>query len=140
VKRLALFLVLGSALVAAASASAVDRSTLSGQVLIRGAGLGCLRAPCWVPAARVTVTIAGEDGVVARAVSGRDGRFRVVVAPGLYTLRAPGLMSLTRDGKTQVQLKPGQLRRMTLVIAHRAGAEPQPRPPAPAPGGPQSLA
>jgi hypothetical protein len=38
--------------------------------------------------ARITVTIAGTDTVVAEATSGADGAFRMALPPGRYVLRA----------------------------------------------------
>lgn len=42
-----------------------------------------------------TVVVTGDAGEVARVASGDDGRFRVPVAPGTYTVRAVPLSGAT---------------------------------------------
>jgi len=112
---------LGIAAVGAAAPEA-RQATLTGQVVVRGVGLGCLREPCWKPMPSVPVTILRREAVVSRALSDADGRFRVALAPGVYTVRAPGLVTLApgpvpqRSNELRATLRAGQLTRVTLVI------------------------
>ena len=97
-------------------------------MIVRGAGLGCLRAPCWKPIAKVPVTISRNETVVVRALSGPDGWLRVTLAPGVYTVRAPGLFALSpdpaiqRSGELRATLRAGRTTRLTLVILPRTAS------------------
>ena len=62
--------------------SRAAKATLIVQVTKRDDSIRCVRAPCWVPAAGVKVTIVRDDQVVARRVSGKDGRFRIELDAG----------------------------------------------------------
>jgi hypothetical protein len=112
----------------AAGGSAAPSPTLSGQVIARGGGLGCYRAPCWSPVPKALVTILRGDRAVMRLPTGPDGRFRALLEPGVYYLRVPGLLVLTRDpgsapvGTQRVVVRAGRTAHATLVIRARAGS------------------
>jgi hypothetical protein len=48
-----------------AAAPQPKQATLTGQVVVHSAGLGCLREPCWRPMAKVPVTILRDEAVAA---------------------------------------------------------------------------
>jgi len=124
-RRLTVLLALLFPLVVVGTGAGATQGTLTGQVIARGTGLGCLRESCWKPAPKVPVTILRDSRVVTRALSGPDGRFGVVLAPGVYTLRAPGLWVLSPDpvarasGSMQATVRAGRTTRLALVIAPR---------------------
>ena len=125
----AVLLVIGGAVAFVASGVAAEHAVVSGQVVTRGSGYACVRASCWQPLSAVQVTFHRNERVVARALSGRDGRFRVELAPGSYVMRAPGLVVLSRDlslgtGSQRISLRPGQTLRPTLVVRRGAGKLP----------------
>jgi len=91
-------------------------SGVAGQVFARQGGApGCVRAPCFKPAAGVTVTFTRGTQVV-RATSNRLGRFRLVLAPGAWTVRAPGLVSVT-GGARLVRVPSGRMMPLSLLVA-----------------------
>ncbi len=117
---------MGAADHAAVAAPVAAKATLIVQVTKRDDSIRCVRAPCWVPAAGVKVTIVRDDQVVARRVSGKDGRFRIELDAGAYLLRAPYLVSLPKRGERRVVLRSGQVHRVTLNLARQLGTEPKP--------------
>jgi hypothetical protein len=70
----------------------VDGWAIAGvtQYAMCGGAPGLYPSGCPVPAhpASETVVVVGDAGEVARILSGADGRFRIAVAPGTYTVRA----------------------------------------------------
>lgn len=80
-----------SALTLAAPAGARHLPARSGLygVLMRGPTKPVCEAsqPCQAPAPGVTLVFSGAGGEVARVRTGRQGAYRIVLAPGLYRVR-----------------------------------------------------
>ncbi len=101
----------------AAVAPAATTSGIAGQVLERAPGLGCLRAPCVRAAPGVPVTLR-HGAVVVATRSDRLGRFRVRLAAGLWTVSAPGLLSLRHP--LVVRVPSGAFVHVALLVAGAA--------------------
>jgi len=110
--------VVAVALVAPATASTRTASGVAGRVVARQADVrGCLRPPCYKPVAGVTVTFV-RGSQTLRVTSDRLGRFRLLLDPGTWTVRAPGLVA---SGRTRtVRVPTGRLMPLTLVVARPA--------------------
>jgi hypothetical protein len=116
-RLLALGLVLTTMTVAVVPARAAERDFTGVEVQVVRLSAGeivCIRAPCTLPSARVTVSVFTAGKVVARARTGSDGRVRIRLAPGVYAVRVPRLapenrssgrhVVVTRDSVTDVLL------------------------------------
>lgn len=100
--------------------ASVTSSGVTGQVIARQGGLGCLRAPCvrWIPGVTVTFT---RGLHTVRATSDRSGRFRVALAPGTWTAQAPGLLVLGK-GPFLVRVREGRFLPVTFLLRGSAAA------------------
>lgn len=104
------------ALAAPAAASTGAASGVSVRVVARDASArGCLRAPCYKPVAGVTVTFVRGSQVV-RATSDRLGRFRLLLSPGTWTVRAAGMVSVGA-GPRVVRVQVGRILPLTIVVS-----------------------
>lgn len=103
------------ALAVPAVAATRAASGVAGRVVARQADVrGCLRPPCYRPVAGVTVTFT-RLGQTLHATSDRLGRFRLLLDPGMWTVRAPGLIA---PGHTRpVRVPTGRVMPVTLVVA-----------------------
>lgn len=103
------------AFVAPAVALAADSGVVGQVVAQQEGGLGCVRAPCFKPVAGVTVTFTRGTHVL-RATSDRRGRFRLLLAPGMWTVRAPGLVTLAGRPRV-VRVPDSRVVPISLVVA-----------------------
>jgi hypothetical protein len=72
--------------------------------------------PCSKPAAGVTLTFM-HGGVTAKSVvTGANGTYRVLLAPGVYTVRVSGLGRMQRMTPTTVTVRRGLVARQAFVI------------------------
>ena len=62
---------------------------LTGQVTRPATTIQCVRAPCLEPAAGLVLTILRHGLRVARPRTDLEGRFRLFLLPGRYTIRNP---------------------------------------------------
>jgi hypothetical protein len=85
-------------LVFAAGANATTRPSGLYGVVTRAPITPVCRAeePCSAPAAHVTLLFSHNGHAVARATTRRDGRYRLHLSPGLYTVRRPSATVLDR--------------------------------------------
>jgi len=72
--------------------------------------------------ARITVTIAGTDTVVAEATSGADGAFRMALPPGRYMLRAVNHTGAAYPRSSPVEVVVGP-RYATVLITFNTGLQ-----------------
>ncbi len=89
-RRAAITLTLAFSLITNAGAGATTGSGLFG-VVMRGpiTPVCTTESPCDAPAAGVTLLFRRSGAVAGRVVTGRDGRYRIALPPGLYTVRGP---------------------------------------------------
>ena len=92
------WLVGATALTLAGSASATVSSGLRG-VVTRGPTMPvCMVGqPCDEPAANVKLVFVRRGIAAGRARTDAQGRYRVILRPGRYSVRVPGLPSIGRD-------------------------------------------
>jgi hypothetical protein len=100
--RRSLLLVTAVVVVATGAASATAGSGLRGLVT-RGPIMPVCMAgqPCDEPAANVRLVFLRKGVVVSSVRTSATGRYRVVLAPGRYTVRLPGKPALGRIVKPQ---------------------------------------
>ena len=102
----ALVLFSSIALAAAAAAQATpSRGTLAGVVMRGPVSPVCIaEQPCDVPAKNVTLLFTRNGHIVGRAVTGVDGRYRLRLPAGLYSVRRASVTGIDR------RLEPGAAR------------------------------
>jgi hypothetical protein len=104
------------ALAAPAATASTAASGVSVRVVTRDASArGCLRAPCYRPVAGVTVAFV-RGSQVLRATSDRLGRFRLLLAPGTWTVRAAGMVSVGAAPRV-VRVLTGRVMPLTIVVS-----------------------
>jgi hypothetical protein len=110
----ALVLLASLALVGAAGAQAtVGRGSLAG-VVKRGpiAPVCVVEQPCDEPAKGVTLLFSRNDRVVGRVITDDQGRYRLQLPAGLYSVRRPAAASIDR------KLEPNHVRVYARRAAH----------------------
>ncbi len=109
----------GIALAAAAAAQASGpRGTVHG-VVMRGpvSPVCAVEQPCDVPAKNVTLVFSRNGHVVTRTVTGSDGRYRLRLPGGTYTVRRASVSGLDRRlSPTQAVVHPGLAIRIDFHI------------------------
>jgi hypothetical protein len=94
-----------------AAASAGKTSGLRGKLLISpGYPLCPADAPCTRPAPQVWLFFAGRGRVVIRTRTSDGGAYRITLAPGTYTVTAPGRSRLRELDPTRVVVLRGHYR------------------------------
>jgi hypothetical protein len=115
----ALVLLASLALVVSAGAQAtVSRGSLSG-VVRRGpiTPVCVVEQPCDEPAKGVTLLFSRNDRVVGRAVTDEQGRYRLRLPAGLYSVRRPAAASIDRKLEpNHVRVYGGRLARVDFSI------------------------
>ena len=107
-------LVAGLALVVASSAGATSQCGLRGMVVRGPTSPVCVaEQPCSAPAANVTLVFKRAGQTAVRARTGSTGAYRVVLAPGVYTV-APA--SARAMDPTSVRVVSGHFRRVDFSI------------------------
>jgi hypothetical protein len=71
--------------------------------------------PCSKPAAGVTLTFV-HAGVAKSVVTGANGTYRVLLAPGVYSVRVSGLGRMQRMTPVTVTVHRGVVARQAFVI------------------------
>jgi hypothetical protein len=100
------------ALLAAPSARATATTGLHGIVLRGPVTPVCVaEQPCYEPAVGAVLTFSRAGTVIARARVGSGGRYRVVLKPGLYTVRASH-----RIDPTTARVRSGRMTRLDFSI------------------------
>lgn len=89
-------------------------------------GVVCIEAPCWLPVKGVPVSIVRNGKVVVRVISGSDGHARVRLAPGLYLVRAPGVVALPSFAPRIARVVEGRMTRTVLPLPGKASIPPPP--------------
>jgi hypothetical protein len=91
--------------VVAGAQATVSRGTLAG-VVTRGpiAPVCAVEQPCDEPAKNVTLLFLRDDRVAGRVVTDGQGRYRIRLPAGLYTVRRPGTAGVGR------KLEPNRVR------------------------------
>ncbi|MET8762901.1 hypothetical protein [Lentzea sp. NPDC004782] len=79
--------------------------------------------------ARLKVTRAGSDEAVATVTSGEDGRFRIALAPGDYTLHPANLAGTPLPIAQPVPVHVDANRFTTVEVAFDSGIRDAPTPP-----------
>jgi hypothetical protein len=74
------------------------------------------RVPCLRPAAGVVLAFSRGGVVRARATTAKDGRYRVVLAPGAYAVRVTKPAGIRRLTPGAVTLSAGQFKRITFYL------------------------
>jgi hypothetical protein len=109
----------GITLAAAAAAQATGtRGTVHG-VVMRGpvAPVCVVEQPCDIPAKNVTLVFSRSRQVVARTVTGADGRYRLRLPGGTYVVRRASVSGRDRRLEpTQVVVRPGLAVRIDFHI------------------------
>jgi hypothetical protein len=116
--RIVVFLSAAALLVATGAQAATGRGTLTG-VVKRGpiAPVCVAEQPCDEPAKNVTLLFSRGATVVARAVTDGQGRYRLRLRAGVYTVRRPGSNALARDLEPgRVRVLSGRVRRVDFSI------------------------
>jgi hypothetical protein len=73
--------------------------------------------PCDEPAANVKLVFLRNGKTAGSVLTGRDGRYRVALAPGVYRVRAPGWPALGSVIKPQtVRVPRGRCARVNFSI------------------------
>lgn len=111
--------VLSLALAGAAGAqTTVQRGTLTGVVKRGPTTPVCVaEQPCDEPAANVTLLFSRGESVAARAVTDRQGRYRIRLRAGLYAVRRPGAGSFARKLEpSRVRVYSGRVNRINFSI------------------------
>jgi hypothetical protein len=74
--------------------------------------------PCSEPAAHVTLVFSHNGRVVGRAVTKGDGRYRVRLPAGLYSVKRPGPAATIGRGlePDHARVRPGRFRRVDFSI------------------------
>jgi hypothetical protein len=73
--------------------------------------------PCSGPAKNVTLLFTRNDRVIGRVVTDADGRYRLRLPPGFYTVRRPGPMSIERKlDPNHVRVYPRRFTRVEFSI------------------------
>lgn len=105
------------AVLAAPACAAETSSGIRGLVLRGPTQPVCtIAAPCEEPAARELLSVTRRGRIVARVRTGPDGRFRVALAPGRYTV-APTATGFGRGASpVSVLVRSGNYARITLRI------------------------
>lgn len=117
--RFAAFLSFAVLAFAAGAHATTTRGTLSG-VVKRGpvAPVCAVEQPCDEPAADVTLLFIRNGTVIARAVTNVQGRYRVRIPAGTYSVRR-AVVSAAVDRKldpNRVRVHPGRLTRLDFSI------------------------
>jgi hypothetical protein len=73
-----------------------------------------------LPAA-LTVTRAGSTDVVATAISGEDGRFRIPLAPGRYVVLAANVTGAIRPAASPVDVEVPTGRYVSITVSFDSG-------------------
>lgn len=105
------------ALAAGAQAS-VPRGTLAGLVKRGPIAPVCVaEQPCDEPAANVTLLFSRAGSVVARVVTDAQGRYRIRLRAGDYTVRRPGTGTFARRLEpSRVRVLSGRVKRVDFSI------------------------
>jgi len=72
--------------------------------------------PCSEPAAGVTLTFARPGAPATSVVTGPTGKYRVLLSPGVYAVRAAGLSRIERLSPVAVVVRTGVVARRSFVI------------------------
>lgn len=114
--RIAVTLFAGAILAAPACAGEAN-SGISGLVL-RGPTQPVCRVgvPCDEPAPRATLAVTKAGRIVARTRTNEQGRFRVALAPGRYTVITTGARIGQMAPSVSVRVRTGAYTRVTLHI------------------------
>jgi hypothetical protein len=118
VRRIACTLVVSAAAAAAVCADAGTATGLHG-VVMRGPTTPVCRAgsPCDAPAANVTLVFSHDAADVARTTTTRLGMYRIVLRPGIYSVRALHAGKLGRAlAPAQVRVVAGRMRTVDFSI------------------------
>jgi Carboxypeptidase regulatory-like domain len=100
------------------SATASTRSAvLAGTVLVAPATPVCMpRVPCMRPAAGVVLAFRRGGAVRARVTTGKDGHYRVALAPGSYGVRVTRPTGVRRLRPDAVTVSAGQVKQLTFYL------------------------
>ena len=72
--------------------------------------------PCTAPAAGVRLTFLHGGAAVKSVVTSSTGRYRIALAPGVYTVRPASRSRMTRLAPTKVTVAQGIARRRDFTI------------------------
>jgi hypothetical protein len=72
--------------------------------------------PCSKPAVGVRLTFMHDGAAAKSVVTGTNGTYRVLLAPGVYTVRVSGLGRMQRMTPTTVTVRRGLVARQAFVI------------------------
>ena len=74
------------------------------------------RVPCMRPAAGVVLTFRRPEVVRARVTTARDGSYRVLLAPGTYTVRVTIPPAVRRPKPAAVSVSAGDVKHVTFYL------------------------
>jgi hypothetical protein len=104
-------------MVGCAGASAAVTSGIQGTVIRSPTKPVCEEgAACTAPAAGVVLVFTGNDSIVARATTARDGSFHVPLVPGVYIVRTRKAFRIGGFRPVTVTVRRGHFTAVKLTI------------------------
>lgn len=117
VRAMLLPVAIATALLGASSSAARVTSGLHGTVTRGPIMPACnVGTPCDEPAAGVTLTFVHAGAVAGRVRTGDAGGYRILLSPGLYTVRVRPVSKLGRVDPTRVRVLAGRVRHVDFAI------------------------
>jgi hypothetical protein len=117
VPRYAVTAVVLAAALLASPATAVTKSGLRGKVTLFPARPVCIEGePCSKPAPGILLVFEREGQVAARVTTTKYATYRVVLAPGVYSVTAPKYRRGSGVTPDTVRVKKGRILRVDLEI------------------------